>query len=404
MNEGWAIKTHQTLNEVRDNAIHVLASPIKHENYGKLIHATHKVHVDNPLVDSTFGISRHAVSLTRSVEMYQWVEHSTSHDRKLDNGEIETTTKYTYSKDWKSSVQNTGSFKKPDGHQNPSQMPYSQESQSASAVNFGDFELSESLVSQLTSSSAVPLSQKDLPSELQKVAKVTGRHISVPGDWVEEKTLNGDGIERHIETIDGNEKIIYEVKSTGERFSSKHKAEDALKKNKSGPRGGVKVGDVRVSFTEVPCRTVSILAKQSDSTLTQWDSSLPGYTYGIVTEGSRSVDEMVSSAQSDNETWCWIKRIGGFVLTWVAYSMMTGLLHTLVDWVPLVRNLVSLGLTIMNGTLAVSTTLVVVSVGWIFYRPMIGCSLLAVGLGALYIASQAGSKKNPTTVETVKKE
>lgn len=42
----------------------------------------------------------------------------------------------------------------------------------------------------------------------------------------------------------------------------------------------------------------------------------------------------------------------GLVLCYVAYSMMTGLLYTLVDWLPIVRNLVSIGVSIMNGGLA----------------------------------------------------
>lgn len=79
--------------------------------------------------------------------------------------------------------------------------------------------------------------------------------------------------------------------------------------------------------------------------------------------------------------------------------MMTGLLYTLVDWLPIVRNLVSLGLAIMNGTLATFTSFVVISIGWIFYRPVIGCTLLAIGIGALYLANSAGAKRQPSSVE-----
>ena len=82
----WAIKTHRTLNEVRDNAFHVQAKLVDHSNDGKLLHASHLVSVEDPLVDPTFGVSRHAVSLSRVVEMYQWLERSEKHERKLSNG------------------------------------------------------------------------------------------------------------------------------------------------------------------------------------------------------------------------------------------------------------------------------------------------------------------------------
>jgi len=400
MNEGWAIKTHQTLNEVRDNAIHIQASSVLNENYGKLIHATHKVSVEDPLVDDVFQISRHAVTMTRHVDMYQWVQKSTTQEKKLSNGEVETTTRYTYSKDWRSDVQQN--FKKPEGHRNPGSFLYESQTLKSSTVNFGAFELGSTLVEQLTRTVKVPVSASGLPLDIKKIARVSGYYVHIPGESVEQDGIKGAGISRHIESVDGEEKIIYELDSTGERFSSKQKAQHAL--SHSSHAGGTKVGDMRISFDEVPCSTVSVLAKQSDSTLTDWSSSIPGYSYGMVADGVSGVDEMVEGAQSANNIFCWVKRVSGFVICWIAFSMMTSLLHTLVDWVPLIRNLVSLGLTIMNGVLAVTVTFVTISVGWIFYRPMIGCSLLAIGLGALYMASAAGAKKNPTTVETVKKE
>ena len=90
MNEGWAIKTHQTLNEVRDLAISIPAKHVDHSNEGKLIHASHMISVEEPLVDELFGVSRHSVSLSRVVEMYQWVQHSEEHERKLSNGILGT--------------------------------------------------------------------------------------------------------------------------------------------------------------------------------------------------------------------------------------------------------------------------------------------------------------------------
>lgn len=75
------------------------------------------------------------------------------------------------------------------------------------------------------------------------------------------------------------DRIVYVLKHTGESFSSKEKALKALQRAPArrllrSPRtGSPQIGDVRVSFSEVACRTVSVMAKQSGFTLTPWHSS-----------------------------------------------------------------------------------------------------------------------------------
>ena len=50
---------------------------------------SHKLSVDSPTVDDEFSLSRPAVSIHRHVEVYQWVEHHKTQERKLRNGETE---------------------------------------------------------------------------------------------------------------------------------------------------------------------------------------------------------------------------------------------------------------------------------------------------------------------------
>eukprot|EP00658_Telonema_sp_P-2_P085768 TRINITY_DN984_c0_g1_i6.p1 TRINITY_DN984_c0_g1~~TRINITY_DN984_c0_g1_i6.p1 ORF type:complete len:430 (-),score=96.60 TRINITY_DN984_c0_g1_i6:28-1317(-) len=327
MNEGWAIKTHQTLNEVRDTAVHISAHHVLDDNSGKLIHATHKLSVDAPVLDPVFQISREAISLTRTVEMFQWAEHKESHDRKLSNGEIETTTTYSYKKEWSSSVHDSQSFRHPTGHMNPSDKNYQDDTTKAAVVNFGGFELSERLVGAISGSRAVSISKAMLPADMAD-ASVSGNRIQISSGW-SDSSVGEDhfsSIVKHVESFDGEDQIVYEVASTGERYSSKAKAEAALAREHKQDTA-TKIGDLRISFHENPLRTVSVLAQQSDSTLVPWHSSIPGYTYGIVHDGTKSVDEMVSSEQDANNMWCWIKRIFGLVLCYLAYSMMLSLIH-----------------------------------------------------------------------------
>lgn len=152
-------------------------------------------------------------------------------------------------------------------------------------VSLGGFELGPAFVSQLTEKSQVSLTGIKLPAEFRNSAHVSGRYVRISGQFNEDGGGDG-GISRHIETIDGEDKVVYEVHATGERFTTKSKAEAALKKAGSHSSSGpTRIGDVRVSFEEVACHTVSVLGRQQHSSITEWDSSLPGYKYAVLHSG-----------------------------------------------------------------------------------------------------------------------
>ena len=47
-----------------------------------------------------------------------------------------------------------------------------------------------------------------------------------------------------------------------------------------------------------------------------------------------------------------------------------------VDWVPIVRDLVMLGMTTLNMTLSIFLSLTVIAFSWIRFRPLLGGTLL----------------------------
>merc|ERR1712054_70956 len=85
-NEGVAIKTHRSLNEALDAYTPTSATNFQPEKDGKLVHTSHMLSVDSPAADDAFGIRNPgSIRLTRTVETYQWVEHHTTKERKLQN-------------------------------------------------------------------------------------------------------------------------------------------------------------------------------------------------------------------------------------------------------------------------------------------------------------------------------
>lgn len=330
---------------------------------------------------------------------------------------------YTYTKEWQSGLKDSSSFHHPRGHENVQPaVGYSSKVFRAGAVKLGHYTLGSSLVGQLTHQTAISLQgQVTLPQGGQ----LSGNQIyfqtrgssyddhagggggTIDYDSQREGTPDGNGIETKVMTMDGEDRIVYVVKHSGESFSSKEKALKALQRAparrllRSPSTGSPRIGDVRVSFSEVACRTVSVMAKQSGFTLTPWHSSQgEGYTVEMVELGSRSAEEMVSGAQSANNIWTWVKRVFGFILCYAGFSMLTSIISTTADitlnWIPFLgpaaTSIIDLGLCIANLILSISLSVIVAAVAWVFYRPVLGLTMLACAGGLLYLSSKAGEK------------
>ena len=115
-NEHNNVKNIKDVKEMRDQVIDVSSSKIDEANEGKLIATNGKLdYNDSVMTDSTFNISAKTPVLSRTVEMYQWVEESKTED---------DTTTYTYKKEWKDEIVDSTEFNSIKGHENPAYMAY----------------------------------------------------------------------------------------------------------------------------------------------------------------------------------------------------------------------------------------------------------------------------------------
>ena len=115
-NEHNNVKNIKDVKEMRDQVIDVSSSKIDEANEGKLIATNGKLNYnDSVMTDSTFNISAKTPVLSRTVEMYQWVEESKTED---------DTTTYTYKKEWKDEIVDSTEFNSIKGHENPAYMAY----------------------------------------------------------------------------------------------------------------------------------------------------------------------------------------------------------------------------------------------------------------------------------------
>src|SRR3954452_5853960 len=110
-NEGRAVHRAQDLEEGTKNVVSISADKADQANNGKLVHLTGKAEPKGTLTDPDFGVSVHAIRLTRTVEMYQWKEEKKEEKKKKLGGGEETVTTYNYNKGWSDDLQDSSKFK-----------------------------------------------------------------------------------------------------------------------------------------------------------------------------------------------------------------------------------------------------------------------------------------------------
>ncbi|XP_051932642.1 transmembrane protein 43 isoform X2 [Hippocampus zosterae] len=122
---------------------------------------------------------------------------------------------------------------------------------------------------------------------------------------------------------------------------------------------------------------VSIVAKQSGEQLLPFKTK-SGDVLEILYLEELSAEQVFAKEQQHNSIKTWGLRAAGWALMFLAIQLTMRIIYTLVDWVPLLRDLVSVGLKIFALCVSASLSLLTIAAGWFFNRP-----LMAIALGAL---------------------
>ena len=220
-------------------------------------------------------------------------------------------------------------------------------------------------------------------------------------------------VEETVVRIDGEERTMFMV--NGESYSTRSKALQAAQElapqqsTRNLSRDQPQIGDVRVMFQETRCQLVSVLAKlSSNGMLTNWRSQQgSGYDVALLHYGDVSAQDMIGSAQANNSARTWMLRLCGWLLHFIGFSMVTSIVTTTADvtlnWIPflgpMATSIINLGVGIANFILANCVTMLVASIAWVVYRPVLGATLLVGSLGLFYATSQIGKAKGGGKVE-----
>ncbi|XP_071082598.1 transmembrane protein 43-like [Haliotis cracherodii] len=338
-NEGRAVQTARSLEEGLSIVVPLQTTDVAFEgNNGKLVHLQGHLQTHKMLYDPVYHISVPAVKLRRSVEMYQWVEHETRREYN-EGGDTRVETTYSYDLEWRSELIRSSSFDSSVGHQNPTSLSVSSVTHVADKVLVGSFSLSNGLIEKVTD-----------------FKHLTPTYIGQPQD-------------PSIKLYMG---ALY------------HSFNPAMPQ----------VGDIRVKFEYSglsqdsalgPAAKVSVVARQINERLLPYKTEA-GDQIELLYFGDMSPKEIFGKEQAQNAIFTWALRFGGWLLMFVAFGCITSIITTIVDWLPIVRELVAMGVTTMNLALSISLSLTVIALGWITYRPWLGLTILALAVAPLFLS------------------
>ncbi len=307
---------------------------------GELVAASGVLGTEDSIGDGQFLKNDTYLSVRRTVEMYAWVEESTSKTETKLGGSQETVTTYDYKKKWVENVPNSSNFKVEKDHTNPSKR-YDSISNTASQGTVGVYEVD--------------------PSRLE-----------LPG--AEALALNADTV---VVPADGeivNGKYIYQG-----GFSM----DDAV------------VGDVRISYSVVPSgASVTVFGKLDGGQIVPFVNDDGKTLYEARTTG---FEGSIVAMEREHARSVWIWRLVGFLMMWVGLGMILAPLSVLLDVLPFLGSIGRGTVSLVTGIVSVVLTIITIVVSMIFHNvyALIIVVLLVVGAVIFFL-----KKKKPVSSST----
>ena len=394
-NEGRAVKTEKMLDEA-GSAYVEMENPNKKDASleGELICGTALATTEDSLSDVQFGIGAKAISLTRKVEYYQWVEHSQEKKEDKLGGKEVTTTTYTYSKEWVSRPVESAQFKDP-AYQNKNMVLTTIEDaeQYAENVSWGAYKLNESLIHSISSREGLDLAiAEDLLKQFDKSAKTAYERFygvqknQQPAEQPAETAAVSDSAKAVNDSINN---AIANAENKKD-FEYIHQASNVLYYGKVP--GSPEVGDVRVTFEKVVPAKVTVMAVVDGDSFKPFKAK-NGKRFQTLVMGKKSGDEIIEAEKEANNMWTWALRIIGILMVIGGLKGIFGFVETILKVVPFIAGIFGWGIGLICTVVGIAWSLIVIAIAWLFYRPLLGISLLVLAGFLVWVFAFKGKDK-----------
>lgn len=333
-NENQSLPTSPSLRETEQVFITVANTPIDANNNMRVVYFNGLATTNDTIQDPTFAISKNAIKLQRHVEMLQWQEDTETHTEQSVSGSEKQVITYTYKQIWSDKLIDSNEFKNQAGHQNPTKMAIEPKEVYAKNVTVGDFTLPSDLVKQMNGESPVNLAKVDLAPLQIKINKPM----------------------HHI----GDDTIYVGTDPQAAR-----------------------IGDLKVTVSEIQPQTVSIIAQQTQHTLQPYMAP-SGQPIAMLITGLKSPQQMLRTAESENALITWLLRLTSLSLMIFGISLLMRPLVALADVIPIIGSLMNFGASLIAFMTGLVIWAFVTAFAWFTIRPWLAIGLIAMVFVILY--------------------
>ena len=392
-NEGRAVKTDKMLNEAEKVTVE-MENPNKIDPTldGELVCASAVATTNDSLFDKDFNVGATAISLTRRVEYYQWVEHAQSESHDKLGGREETVTTYTYSQEWCGSPIQSSQFHDPAYQQKNYVLMTSEDQQLwAENVTFGAYKLPEALFHSISSREAIVLDMNEAQLEAwDKAARQVYARVNGAQDAVIKQAQHN--VATATDVADSVKTVIPDsVPQENKRdFEYVHQAGNVLYFGRT-PQSP-QVGDVRITFEKIVPAMVTIIAQVKGDTFKAYKAK-NGKRFQTLRMGREDVDEIYESEHAHNNFLLWMLRIVGILMVISGLKGIFDFLETILKVVPFVANIIGWGVGVVCSVIGIVWSLIIIAIAWLFYRPLLGISLLAIAGLLIWVFAFKGKEK-----------
>lgn len=343
-NEGRAVKTADAIKDAKGAAVEMTDnSTINPQFEGKLIHTMGMLTCDETIADQQFGVQvQGAIRIARSVEYYQWVEHSESHTEDKVGGSQETTTTYTYDKQWVSSPVESADFHDPDYKSvNTVITSVPNERFRASRVKLGAYNLNSAQISGFSNGANLPIS---VPEET--LAQLQQKYSA---------NFQADSTGNKPQVVSTSGNVIY------------------IGQSAAAPQ----IGDVRISYVTHMPTTVSVVCQVCGDTFTDYLAD-NGEAFSAMENGAVPAAQMFQNAEQSNTILTWVLRIIIIIFIFNGFKSLFNFLPALTNFLPFLSTILNFGVKLVAGVLTTIWAGFWIALAWLFYRPIISIIILAV--------------------------
>ena len=281
--------------------------------------------------------------------------------------------------------------------------------QYAENVSFGAYQLNETLIHSIRSSEGIDLAiAEDLLKQFDKstqaayerfygVQKSIQQPVQQPAqqpaipDSI--RALLPDSVKARLDSLQAvNDSINRQMENAQNKkdLAYVHQAGNVLYFGRVP--GAPEVGDVRVTFEKVMPAKVTVMAVVDGDTFKPYKAK-NGKRFQKLVMGKKSGDEIIDAEKEANNMILWALRIFGVMIIIGGLKGIFGFLETILKVVPFIANIFGWGVGIVCTVIGVVWSLIVIAIAWLFYRPLLGISLLVLAGFLVWVFAFKGKDK-----------